>query len=185
MLRALHRVTALGTSSRHLCVAPFARLDVRVGRIVEAWPHPQSTKLWCEKVDVGEPAHREIASGLRAYYSSAQDLEGRAVAVVCNLKPAKLGGFLSSGMLLCASSEDGAQVEFVEPPRDAEPGETILCEGMDAEPASPSQVKRKKIFEACSEDLRAVERVATYRGVPLRTRTGSCTVATIPYGPIR
>ena len=45
------------------------RLELRVGKILEAWPHPESDKLWCEKIDVGEPEPRLIASGLRAFYS--------------------------------------------------------------------------------------------------------------------
>ena len=49
---------------------PFALLDVRVGKIVEAWEHPDSEKLWCERIDVGEEEPREIASGLRAYAGS-------------------------------------------------------------------------------------------------------------------
>ena len=67
---------------------PFAMVDLRVGKILEAWEHPDSDKLWCEKVDVGEAEPREIASGLRAYYASAEDLVDRKVLVVCNLKPA-------------------------------------------------------------------------------------------------
>ena len=73
-------------------VPPFAMLDVRVGKIVEAWEHPDSDKLWCEKIDVGEDEPRQIASGIRAYYATADQLEGRPVLVVCNLKAAKLGG---------------------------------------------------------------------------------------------
>lgn len=71
---------------------PFEMLDVRVGKIVEAWEHPDSDKLWCERIDVGEEEPREIASGLRAYYKTAEELVDRKVLVVCNLKPAKLGG---------------------------------------------------------------------------------------------
>ena len=66
---------------------PFEMLDVRVGQIVDAWEHPDSEKLWCERIDVGEEEPREIASGLRAYYSTAEELKGRKVLVVCNLKP--------------------------------------------------------------------------------------------------
>ena len=96
--------------------APYEMLDVRVGQIVEAWEHPDSEKLWCERIDVGEEEPREIASGLRAYYATAEELTGRKVLVVCNLKPAKLGGFPSNGMVLCASSADRSTVEFVVPP---------------------------------------------------------------------
>ena len=78
-------------ATRMMCEAPaegpaaFELLDVRVGRIVEAWEHPDSEKLWCEKIDVGEEEPREIASGLREYYATADDLTGRKVLVVCNL----------------------------------------------------------------------------------------------------
>lgn len=120
----------------------FAKLDVRVGKIVEAWPHPESDKLWCEKIDVGEEEPREIASGIRAYYAEASDLEGKSVLVVCNLKPAKLGGFPSNGMVFCGTSEDKSKVEFVEPPAEAQPGERVVCEGwVMPEPASANQVR--------------------------------------------
>jgi methionine--tRNA ligase beta chain len=121
---------------------PFAKLDVRVGKIVEAWPHPDSDKLWCEKIDVGEAEPREIASGIRAYYAAASDLEGKSVLVVCNLKPAKLGGFPSNGMVFCGTSKDKSKVEFVEPPAGAQPGERVVCEGwVMPEPASANQVR--------------------------------------------
>ncbi|KAJ8608245.1 hypothetical protein CTAYLR_009473 [Chrysophaeum taylorii] len=76
-----------------------SRLAIVVGRIVDAWPHPDSDKLFCEKIDLGEAwgGVREIGSGLRAYYSQA-DLQDRLVLVVANLKPKKLAGFASKGM---------------------------------------------------------------------------------------
>ena len=83
------------------------------------------------------------------------------------MKPAKLGGFASNGMVLCASSEDG-RVAFVEPPAAAEPGERVLCEGSaPVEAASPNKVKKKKLMEAAASELRAVGSVATYAGTPL------------------
>ena len=125
--------------------SPYDYLDVRVGQIVEAWEHPDSDKLWVEKIDVGEPEPRQIASGLRAYYGTAGELEGRKVIVVCNLKEAKLGGVASNGMVLCASSEDRSTVAFVEPPDAAAPGDRVLAEGAAAiDPATPNQCKKKK-----------------------------------------
>lgn len=165
-------------------IPAFAKLDVRVGRIVEAWEHPDSEKLWCERIDVGEEEPREIASGLRAYYPTSDQLEGRTVLVVCNLKEAKLAGFKSNGMVLCASSEDRSTVAFVEPPAESQPGERVVCEGMIAEPASPNQVKKKKLMEGAAEELRAIENVATYRGVPLSTAAGPCTSPSVASGTI-
>jgi len=47
-------------------------VDIRVGKIVKAWPHPDSEKLWCEEVDIGEAKPRQIASGLRKHYTQVR-----------------------------------------------------------------------------------------------------------------
>jgi len=165
--------------------SPFELLDVRVGKIVDAWPHPESDKLWCEKIDVGEAEPREIASGIRAYYETADELVDRKVLVVCNLKPAKLAGFNSNGMVLCASSEDKETVAFVEPPDAAEPGARVLLEGGDAvEPASSNQVKKKKLLEKAAEALRAADAVATYDGKALVVGDAKCVTPLVPSGTI-
>jgi len=165
--------------------SPFELLDVRVGKIVEAWEHPDSDKLWCEKIDVGEEEPRQIASGLRAYYATADMLTDRKVLVVCNLKPAKLGGVASNGMVLCASSEGKETVAFVEPPAEAEPGERVLMEGAEAvDPATPNQMKKKKLMEKAAEGLRAVGTIATYVGTPLVTAAGQCKSPTVDAGTI-
>jgi len=165
--------------------SPFELMDIRVGKIIEAWPHPDSDKLWCEKIDVGEEEPRQIASGLRAYYSTVEEMTDRKVLVVCNLKPAKLAGFASAGMVLCASSADRSTVAFVEPPEDAQPGERVLCEGAQpVDPAKPNAVKKKKLMEATAEELRAIETVASYRGVPLVTAAGKCVSPSVSEGSI-
>ena len=91
----------------------WTKTDIRVGTIVKAWPHPDSDKLWCEEIDIGEDTPRQIASGLRAFYPDVAMMTGRRCLVVCNLKPAKLGGFKSEGMVLCAGNAEHTQVEFV------------------------------------------------------------------------
>jgi tRNA-binding EMAP/Myf-like protein len=159
-----------------------------VGKIIEAWPHPDSDKLYCEKIEVGEEEPREIASGLRAHYASAEELEERKVLVVCNLKPAKLGGFKSSGMVLCASNSDGSKVEFVEPPAASTVGERVFLEGAEgetADPASANQIKKKKVFQAVAEELLTnASREAQYKGLLICTSAGPCSVPTIAEGPI-
>lgn len=178
---------------------PFSQLDVRVGKIVEVWEHPDSDKLFCEKIDVGEAEPRQIASGLRAHYELA-DLEGRSVLVVCNLKPAKLAGFASSGMVFCASSADKSTVEFLDPPPAAAPGDRVLTrseagalgppdeEGSLAdlpEPASPNQMKKKKILDRISPNLKTDDdRVATYCGEALVVAGGTCTAKSVAGGSI-
>lgn len=122
---------------------------------------------------------------MRAYYGEAEDIIGRSVLVVCNLKAAKLAGFPSNGMVLCASSADRSTVAFVEPPEGAAPGERVVREGSQpVEPASPNAVKKKKLMEKTAQGLRAVETVATFRGTPLVTAAGPCLSPTVAEGTI-
>jgi len=124
--------------------SPLSEIDFGVGQIVEAWPHPESDKLWCEKISFGsgEPV-REIASGLRAHFSQDQ-MTGQRVVVVRNLKSRKLAGFASNGMVLCATGADGS-VEFVEPPPGAALGERCSFEGHAGAAAEPNRVDKKKV----------------------------------------
>ena len=129
-------------------------LDIRVGKIVKVWPHPESVKLFCEEIDVGEDVPRQIASGLRPFYETS-DLEGRRVVVLCNLKARKLVGFASHGMVLCASNADHTAVECMEPPEDAEIGQRVTFEGYtEGEPEPENKIGKKKIFEKVSPDLK-------------------------------
>ena len=122
----------------------LSEMDFGVGRIVEAWPHPESDKLWCEKIAFGAgEAVREIASGLRAYFTQEQ-MVGQRVVVVRNLKSRKLAGFASNGMVLCATTAEG-KVEFVEPPEGAQLGERVTFEGHGGAAAEPNRVEKKKV----------------------------------------
>jgi methionine--tRNA ligase beta chain len=123
----------------------LSEMDFGVGIIVEAWPHPDSDKLWCEKISFGdEEAVREIASGIRAYFTHEQMI-GSRVVVVRNLKSRKLAGFASNGMVLCATSSDGNTVEFVSPPATAILGERISFEGHAGQAAEPSTFYKNKV----------------------------------------
>lgn len=116
-----------------------SKLDIRVGVITKAWLHEEADKLYCEEIDLGEEGGpRKIASGLRAHYN-LEDLEGQRVLVLANLKTRKLVGFPSHGMVMCAASEDGSKVEFIEPPADAKIGERVMVDGFDGEPVSRRQ----------------------------------------------
>lgn len=71
-----------------------SKLDIRVGLVVKCWNHPDSDKLLCEEIDVGEGSTRTIASGLRAFYK-AEEVQGRKVMVLANLKERPMAGFMS------------------------------------------------------------------------------------------
>lgn len=70
------------------------------------WNHEVAERLYCEEIDVGEEAPRQIASGLREHLT-LEEMQDRLVLVVCNLRPAKLAGFNSNGMVLAAKGPDG------------------------------------------------------------------------------
>ena len=77
----------------------------------------------------------------RAFYSEADFCAGRKVCVVTNLKPAKMAGFESCGMVLCAANEDHTKVELLEPPEGAKVGERVVIDGLEGEPLQPNQVR--------------------------------------------
>src|SRR5437764_3890262 len=82
----------------------FAKLELRVAKVLEARPHPNADKLLLLQVDVGD-AQKQIVAGIRAQYTPEQ-LVGKLIVVVNNLQPAMLRGETSDGMLLAASSGD-------------------------------------------------------------------------------
>jgi len=151
----------------------ISKLNIVVGVINKAWEHEEADKLFCEEIDVGEAEPRNIASGLRAHYK-AEDLQGRRVLILANLKSRKLVGFPSHGMVLCASSDDG-KVVFVDPPAGASIGERVMVDGYNGEPATENQVIKKKMLDAIFPDLKTdSDGVACYKGVPLTAGGGPC-----------
>lgn len=83
----------------------FAKLQFQVGEIISCEEVPKSKKLLCSQVRIGSQT-KQIVSGIKAHYS-AKEMVGKKVMVVVNLKPAKLAGVLSEGMLLCAEDAEG------------------------------------------------------------------------------
>ncbi|MFI5412379.1 MAG: methionine--tRNA ligase subunit beta [Candidatus Micrarchaeales archaeon] len=99
----------------------FAKVDLRVGRIKEVSEVPGAKKpLWKLRVDLGHIGMRTIVAGIKSFYS-ADELIGRQIIVVVNLKPRSLAGIMSEGMLLAA--EDGPDnISLISPDKDMEPG---------------------------------------------------------------
>ena len=84
----------------------FAKLQFQVGEVIACEEVKKSKKLLCSQVRIGGEV-RQIVSGIRKYYS-AEEMVGKKVMVITNLKPAKLAGLVSEGMLLCAEGPDGS-----------------------------------------------------------------------------
>ncbi len=98
------------------------KVDLRVGIVVEAERVPKSKKLLRLLVDIGEPEARQIVAGIALHYEPEQ-IVGKRVVVVANLKPAKLMGVESRGMVLAASSDTDLGVVTVE--KDFPPGTVV------------------------------------------------------------
>lgn len=156
---------------------PFARLEIRVGRIDEVREHPDADQLFVLTVDLGEDEKRTICAGLRNHLK-AEDLFGRKVAVLANLKPAVLRGVPSAGMVLASDRRDGAVVPV--DPGSAAPGELIGVDGIEAAP-------RKKLSKSHFEKvpLAVVGGLVVYRGKPLRTSAGPLTCDAVEGAPVR
>jgi len=106
----------------------FRKLNLRVGKVVSVNDHPDAEKLYLLKVDIGENEPRQIVAGLKAFYSKEEMLD-RKVIVVANLKPAKLRGIMSEGMLLAADDEElgGKSVLLLRASEDVPLGTVMNC----------------------------------------------------------
>lgn len=89
-----------------ITIDDFAKIQLKVGKVVECQKVEKADKLLCSKIDLGEGAPRTIVSGIAKYYTP-EEMIGKQVIVVTNLKPVKLRGIESQGMVLCASDENG------------------------------------------------------------------------------
>lgn len=98
-----------------IAINDFARVDLRVGTVTKAEAIPRAKKLLQLEVDLGENEYRTIVAGIAAHYDP-DVLVGKQVIVVANLKPARLMGVLSKGMLLAASNDDALGVLTAEKP---------------------------------------------------------------------
>jgi methionyl-tRNA synthetase len=84
-----------------IAYSDFAKLDIRVGTIKEATPHPNADKLVILKIDEGKGELRQLVAGIREAYSE-EDLIGKQIPFLANLEPKKLRGETSNGMILAA-----------------------------------------------------------------------------------
>lgn len=108
--------------------ANFRKLDIRVANVIWIDDHPEADRLYQMKVDVGEKEPRSIVAGLKAFYKKDEIL-GRKVLCLINLKPRKLRGIMSQGMLLAADDENngGSTVLLLKPSNDSPVGTRMNC----------------------------------------------------------
>ncbi len=149
-------------------------IDLRVGHILKAINHPNAHSLYVSTIACGDPEGtdntslhegqtvRTVCSGLNGLIP-LEEMQGRKVIVVCNLKPVTMRGIKSAAMVLAASprvaeGEDSHKgpVELVTPPEEAQAGERVWFEGWEGEPEGVLNPK-KKIWEMCQVGFTTTE----------------------------
>jgi len=140
----------------------FAKtLDLRVAKITNIERHPKADKLYIINLEVGASESRVIVSGLVPYYKE-EELNGKSIIVAYNLKPAKLRGVESRGMLLAASDHKGA------PNEDGEPTERV-----DVLDAGEVPVGTKVILEGLAAEQTPAEiDIDTFFSIPMEVKDG-------------
>lgn len=194
-------------------------IDLRVGHILKAIQHPNADSLYVSTIAVGDPAGtdnteeyegqvvRTVCSGLNGLVP-LEEMQGRKIVAVCNLKPVTMRGIKSSAMVLAASPRlkegddpHAGPVELVNPPEGVTAGQRIWFEGYEGEPEGQLNPK-KKIWEQCqvgfttTDDLQVafekspVEAIKDQADKPaigkLRVKEGGyCTVSTLKGATVR
>lgn len=111
------------SGSDMIAIEDFAKVKLRVGRVLEASDHPNADKLIVLKVDLGDE-QRQIVAGVKGHYSPEQ-LVGKNLIIAANLAPRKVRGIESQGMLLAACRPDNSRIVVLTTESDIEPGSAV------------------------------------------------------------
>ncbi|KAK3681486.1 G4 quadruplex nucleic acid binding protein [Vermiconidia calcicola] len=194
-----------------------ALIDLRVGHILKAENHPNADSLYVSTVACGDAPGTEntseyegkvvrtVCSGLNGLVP-LEEMQGRKIVAVCNLKPVTMRGIKSAAMVLAASprlapgetDNHAGPVELVNPPAEAEAGERVYFEGWEGEP-EPVLNPKKKVWDDCQVgftttgekavafDPSAVEKLKdSGKGTAqLKTKQGLCTVKSLAGATVR
>ncbi|KAL3883708.1 hypothetical protein ACJMK2_029945 [Sinanodonta woodiana] len=162
-----------------------ARLDFRVGKILEVKKHPDAESLFVETVDLGEAAPRTVVSGLVGLYPESK-LQDRLGVFLCNLKRVKMRGVESQAMLMCASREDPRAIEPLDPPEGSVPGERVVIEGYEAGEPDDVLNPKKKVWETLQPDFRTNDKcIAEWQGNQMKTKSGIVKCESLSGVPIK
>ncbi len=145
---------------------PFSRLDLRVAKIEKVENHPDAEKLYIGQINAGTEK-RQIVFGLKDYYK-IKELEGKNIILVANLKPAKLRGVESQGMLLATESKDKKVGLLTTKDK---PGAQIFVEGIEPKPAKEIDIKEFMKIKMLTSDGKVL-----YKGKIMKTKNGDLAV---------
>jgi methionyl-tRNA synthetase len=154
-----------------------SRVDLRVAKIIEVEKHPKADKLYIETVDLGGET-RQIVSGLVPHYRP-DELRGRNILLVCNLKPARLRGEESQGMLLAADDGQTVEVLFAD---HAKPGDPV---GLAGQPTSGQAAEEIDIDEFFTIPIQVKNHQVLIDEFPLECAGKSITSEKVKTGQVR
>jgi len=144
---------------------PFSKIDLRVAKILDVKDHPEADKLYMIHVDLGKMGKRVIVAGMKPYYKP-DELKGKSIVIVSNLKPANIRGVKSNGMLLAAEDKKG--IVSLLNPGESSPGSEVSVEGIKKNPAKILEFDDFKKIKLKIKDGRK----ATYKDKILRVEKG-------------
>ncbi|MDD5086203.1 MAG: methionine--tRNA ligase [Candidatus Nanoarchaeia archaeon] len=158
---------------------PFAKLDLKVAKIISVEDHPDAEKLLVMKINIGDE-ERQIVGGIKKYYSK-QELVGRNLIVVKNLKPIVLRGKESKGMLLAAMEKQGDEenVKLLSA-KNSNPGDDVFIDGIDKQPKKHLGYNEFKEVEMRTDS----EGHVIYDGKQLKTGKEQVTVEGVKEGAL-
>jgi methionyl-tRNA synthetase len=163
------------SGTREVDLEPFNRIRLQVGKITSIEQHPDAERLYVEQVDMGNGETRQIVSGLVKYYEK-EELLDKQIIVVANLKPAKLRGVLSEGMLLAAETKDRKTVEVISTEEPV--GTVITIEG------STPGTDQVTIDDFAAVPLTVEDYVVKYSSLPLMANSEPLKVAKVEKGKV-
>jgi len=164
-------------------VPDISQMDIRVGKIVKVWKHPDSFKLYCEEIDIGNGEIRKIASGLQDFVP-IETMQDAMVIVLCNLKAKKLAGYESHGMVLCGELEDRSVIELCSPPAGSQVGDEVFFEGWERKPPAQLHPKKNPWDTVCPALKINAQGECCWNDVKFQTTKGVCTAPTLKTGVI-
>ncbi len=144
---------------------PFSKLDLRVAKVVDVKDHPQAEKLYLLQIDIGALGKRVIVAGMKNHYTK-EEIKGKNIVIVANLKPAKIRGIESKGMLLAATDDN---VVSLLNPKEANPGSEVFIKGI---PREPETVLEFDDFKKAAMIIDGNQK-ATYQGKNLESEKGA------------
>ncbi|KAK5671642.1 glutamate--tRNA ligase [Batrachochytrium dendrobatidis] len=162
----------------------ISKLDIVVGKVLDVKKHPDADTLYVEQIDVGEDKPREVVSGL-VKFMTEDEIRGKTILVLKNLKPVAMRGIKSYAMVLCASNATHDKIEFLVPPAGSVPGDRVYFQGHEGVPEAQLNPK-KKVWEAIQPDFTTRDDlVAVWKDVEFRTAKGVVTTSSLAKASIK